>query len=450
MKYAMEPLYRQTRHHLGRLYRQTRQHLSQPIHVDDWIEDTYLALYDRLFPPKDKRLSILDDRFPSPPAWNLGFLTAEYNYYLDYFPTAQVVATGSIWTIVKDVGRIRSQCQGDDGFQQGLTEYFNHYPQNKGRISRYRPRRILPPGLAYTVFMDTAFQFIEHVEKSKVPFAFTLYPGGYFRLETEESDAKLRRVLTSPCFRKVIVTQKISHEYLLSKGWCAPSDIEFIYGCVIPHGGQPEQARAKRYYQQDKATFDICFVAHKYIPRGVDKGYDVFIEAAKALAKVHPDFRFHVVGSFNEQDIDVRELGDRLQFYGPQLTDFFTGFYKGMDVILSPNIHFTQARGAFDGFPTGACMEAGMAGVAVFCTDSLNQNFIFREGEEIVIIPHDASKICEEIEHYRRYYDDLYRLSRKGQEAFRRTFDIEAQMGPRVRLLSACLESGAKKEASII
>jgi hypothetical protein len=95
-------------------------------------------------------------------------------------------------------------------------------------------------------------------------------------------------------------------------------------------------------------------------------------------------------------------------------------------------------------------MEAGIAGVAVFCTDSLNQNFIFREDEEIVIVPHDASSICEKIEHYRRNYTDLYRLSRKGQEAFRRAFDREVQMGPRVRLLSAYLEPGAKREASII
>ena len=430
---------------LGRMYHNTRQRLSQPIHVDDWIEDTYLALCDRLFLPKDQRLTILDDRFPCPPTWNLGFLMAEYNYYLDYFPTAQVASTGSIWPLVQDLGRIRYQCQGNDSFRQGLTEYFMYYPQNKGRVSHFHRRRILPPGLAYTVFIDSAFQFMEQVEQSKVPFAFTLYPGGGFQLDDKMCDAKLHRVLTSSCFRKVIVTQKISQEYLLSKGWCAPSDIEFIYGCTIPAKSQPGQTSAKRYYQQDKSTFDICFVAHKYIPRGVDKGYDVFIEAAKTLAKVHPDFRFHVVGSFNEQDIDVRELGDRLQFYGPQTTAFFTGFYSAMEVILAPNIPFILAPGAFDGFPPGACMEAGVAGVAVFCTDSLRQNFIFRDGGEIVIIPHDADSICEQIEHYRRNYDALYRLSRQGQEAFMRVFKIEAQMGPRLRLLSTYLESGKER-----
>jgi glycosyltransferase involved in cell wall biosynthesis len=339
---------------------------------------------------------------------------------------------------------------GRCSFQQVRAEYFKRYPQNKGRVSHFHRRRILPAGLGYTVFINNAFQFIEQFEQANLPFAFTLYPGGGFALDIASCEAKLRRVLTSPCFRKVIVTQKISHEYLLSKGWCAPSQIEFVYGCVIPATNQPEQTLAKRHYQQDKSTFDICFAAHKYMPRGVDKGYDIFIEAARALAKVHPDFRFHVVGSFNEQDIDVRELSDRLQFYGVQTTDFFTGFYPEMDMILSPNIPFTVGPGCFDGFPTGACMEAGVAGVAVFCTDSLQQNFVFREGEEIVIIPHDAQIICEQIEHYRRDYDALYRLSRKGQEAFRRVFGLEAQMAPRVRLLSAYLESGAKREDSIV
>ena len=436
MKRTLGNLYPQTRKRLGRLYRKTRQRLSRPVHVDDWIEDKYLLLSDRLFLPSDRRLTILDDIFPYLLS---AFRIAEYNAYLDYFPMAQVASTGATYLA-------RERCS----FTQVRAEYFKRYPQNKGRVSHYYFRRILPAGLAYTIFINNAFQFIEQFERANLPFVFTLYPGGGFHLDDAACERKLHRVLTSPCFRKVIVTQKISHEYLLSKGWCTPSQMEFVYGCVIPKNSQPEQTIAKRHYQQSKATFDICFVAYKYMPRGVDKGYDIFIEAAKALAKVHPDFRFHVVGPFNEQDIDVHELSDRLRFYGPQTTDFFIGFYKEMDVILSPNIPFTLYPGAFDGFPTGACMEAGLAGVAVFCTDLLQQNFIFREGEEIVIIPHDAHSICEQIEHYRRDYDALHRLSHQGQEAFRRVFALEAQMAPRLRLLSAYLESGGKGEGSIL
>ena len=32
----------------------------------------------------------------------------------------------------------------------------------------------------------------------------------------------------------------------------------------------------KKYYRHDKITFDICFVANKYMPGGVDKGFDRF------------------------------------------------------------------------------------------------------------------------------------------------------------------------------
>jgi glycosyltransferase involved in cell wall biosynthesis len=412
------------------MYRKTQQRISEPFHVENWIEDMYRVLSDRLFPPNEQRLTILDwELFPYP---NVGFLIAEYNYYLDYFPTAHVASTATTWPLFQDRRT----------FQQVRAEYLKRYPQNKGRVSHFNRWRVLPPGLGYTNFSIAAFQFVEQFEKANLPFIFTLYPGFGFQLGQKASDAMIRRVLKSPCFRKVIVTQKISHEYLLSKSWCAPSQIEFIYGCVIPNGSQSGQTIGRRHYQEDKRTFDICFVAHKHMPRGVDKGYDIFIEAAKALAKVHPDFRFHVVGEFNEQDIDVRELSDRLRFYWSQATDFFTGFYKEMDVILSPNIPFTWAPGAFDGFPTAACMEAGIAGVAVFCTDPLHQNFIFREGEEIVIIPHDAQSICDQVEHYRHDYDALHRLSLKGQEAFRRVFDLEAQMAPRLHLMSAYLKPG--------
>jgi hypothetical protein len=110
-----------------------------------------------------------------------------------------------------------------------------------------------------------------------------------------------------------------------------------------------------------------------------------------------------------------------------------------MDVILSPNVPHVLFPGAFDGFPTGACIEAGMSGVAVFCTDPLRQNIHFRNGEDIVIVSGGPEEIASRIRECRDDPEALYRLSARGQESFRTVFDIRAQMEPRIRILSECM-----------
>jgi hypothetical protein len=53
-----------------------------------------------------------------------------------------------------------------------------------------------------------------------------------------------------------------------------------------------------------------------------------------------------------------------------------------------------------------------------------------------VIVPRDAGAICETVSWYHEHPEALRELSERGREAFRRVFDIEAQMKPRLRILS--------------
>ena len=41
---------------------------------------------------------------------------------------------------------------------------------------------------------------------------------------------------------------------------------------------------SKSFYKKTKNTFDICFVAYKYMEKGLDKGYDIFIQVCKNIA----------------------------------------------------------------------------------------------------------------------------------------------------------------------
>ncbi len=373
---------------------------------------------------KPAELVIFDDCFPFS-----AFRVAEFNAYFDEFPSAELYSTGVL----------REGKWMNAGFREVVADYEARFPQNAGRTRLFHPDRIVRAKLAYVVFVHNAAFFLKTIERDRLPFVFTLYPGGGFQLNTPAGDARLRKVLQSPWFRKVIVTQRITRDYLVDGRFCRPDQIEFIYGGVHPADRLLENLPPRLKYPKTKPTFDLCFVANKYMPRGIDKGYDVFIDVAKRLAQAAADIRFHVVGPFDAGDIDVSDIADRIRFHGHQPTDFFPEFYSRMDAILSPNVPFTLGPGYFDGFPTGCCVEAALCGTAVFCSDELGMNVALADGKELVIVPRDAETIANRILAYYRDAEALERLSSAGQAAFRRVYDVPSQMAPRIRLLREAL-----------
>ena len=297
------------------------------------------------------------------------------------------------------------------------------------------PNKKFGCSLFYTVFLNNAYRFLPLFEDEGVPFIFTLYPGGGFWLNNEESDKKLHQVCCSPLLRKIIVTQKLTYDYLVYNNFCSYDKIEFVYGVVLPSDRFQRHLVPKKRYKKEKKTFDICFVAHKYTEGGRDKGYNTFIEVAHRLMHICHDVHFHVVGNFDDCDIDVSMLKDKIVFYGYRCGDFFSEFYSRMDLILSPNIPFVQAPGKFDGFPTGACVEAGLNGVAVFCTDVLNMNNDFENGRHLCIIPCDIDGILKIILDYYNDVAKLYELSNRGMEIFCSLFQADRQMAPRLKVI---------------
>lgn len=368
---------------------------------------------------RETGLIILDDIFPHLLS---AFRIAEFNAYLSRYENSMVYSTAASFRAIGDKRT----------FREVVGEYVGRYPEFEGRTLRFSDQR-LKGRLSYFVFLQNARGFMHLLEGSTTPFVFTLYPGGGFKIYQPDSDAVLTKVCSMPNLAKVITTQKLSHEYLLN--FLAPEKIEFIYGGVFPSDRLATLGVLRKQYQKHKRTFDICFVAYKYMAKGLDKGYDIFVEVARQLCRMHDDIYFHVVGPYDRSDIDVSDLQGRINFCGARQTEFFPEFYAGMDIILAPNAPFIIFPGSFDGFPTGSCIEAGLCGVAVFCTDALNQNIAFKEGEEIVIVPRNVGDICELIDRYYRDYDSLVKLAQCGQEAFRIAFAIETQLEKRFRIL---------------
>jgi hypothetical protein len=179
--------------------------------------------------------------------------------------------------------------------------------------------------------------------------------------------------------KKVIVTQKLTRDYIINNGFVSPEKVAYIYG-MVTHREYFSAPAAKKLYGKDKNTFDICFVANKYMAMGVDKGY------------------------------------------------------------VSPNVPFVLVPGKnYDGFPTGCCIDAALHSVGVFCTDLLGQNEHFEHRKNIFLIPPDACVIAEGILEYYRAPEKLYQLSASGQAKFREVFDFHAQMQKRTAILEQCM-----------
>lgn len=359
------------------------------------------------------KITILDDYFPN---LTTGFRISEFNYYLEKFPTSEVISTR---------------------YDMNNAEYVSVYPQFAGRVKPFTEFDWTGKSTAlyYTVFLGNAYAFYFVYEMFNAPFVFELYPGGSFWINDPEVDAKLIKVLQSPFLKKVIVTQKMTYDYIVNRGYITPDKIAYIYG-LVTHPQYFGNTPPKKHYGTEKQTFDICFVAHKYMAGGLDKGYHIFIDVCKKLAAAAPNILFHVVGNFDRYDIDITGLENRIIFYGLKDHKFFPDFYSGMDIIVSPNAPFLLIPGkSYDGFPTGCSIDAGLNGVGVFCTDPLNQNAHFEHRNNIFIINLDASTIADNIMEYYRNPQKLYLLSANGQAKFREVFDFEKQMSQRTAVL---------------
>ncbi|MFN7043149.1 MAG: glycosyltransferase family 4 protein [Acidovorax temperans] len=361
--------------------------------------------------------AILDDFFP-----NLltGFRVAEYNAYLQAYPTLRILST-----------------LGD--FAQRHAEYAERYPEHAHRVQFFTEEALDGCGFAYLNFLNNAVLFLPHLERRRLPFVLTMYPGGGLGLNEAESDDKLKRVMSLPGLQGIITTQRVTADYLRDfaprHGLRLPP-LHTVTGVVVnPLYFAPDMPAHGAYFGEGKPTFDICFVAEKYMPRGENKGYPEFIAMAHALADL-PQLRFHVVGSFTPDDIDVQALGERIRFHGRLETSQMRSFFADKDLVVSPNKPWTLHPGNFDGFPTGSCVEASLCGVAMMATDVLKQDPGYAEAQAMLIVePDDAAGLAQQVRALVAEPGRLGRIARDGQALSRRLYAPERQIGERMRVL---------------
>lgn len=370
-------------------------------------------------------IAIIDDVFPHPLS---GFRYQEFTSILESFKKSTAFTNGR--SLV---------CLGNKNIEELLIEYKRKNPNLSSKIQEIYSINNFNYKLIYCTFLNNAYyDVIPLAEQNKIPFIFTLYPGGGFGINNRDSDAKLKRVIKSPCFKKVIVTQTITYNYLIRRKLCPKEKIEFIYGVVTPIEKLESKIKNKKHYKFKKETLDICFVAHKYTKYGEDKGYDIFIEVAKKLSKKYNNINFHVVGPFDKNVLDTKGIRN-INFYGIKDQNYFDNFYKNKDIILSPNINSKIFKGSFDGFPTGSVTDAAIRKVAMFCTDPLKLNNKFIDGKDIVIIKHDSDDITKKTEYYINNPIKLKKICENGYDKVKNIYSYNNQIKPRLKILNKAI-----------
>jgi glycosyltransferase involved in cell wall biosynthesis len=374
-------------------------------------------------------LIIYDDIYPHPVS---GFRLEEYTVLLTEIKKSKILLSPKAYPIVNTPVSLH-------------RTHINEIIRNNLQLNRklkLRKRLVnLNTKLFYCIFINNIYDFVFYLEKFKIPFVFTLYPGGGFQMNNKYSDKKLRRVLSSPMFRKVIVTQNITKDYLVSNQFCSEDQITLIFGCVVPQQSLVKEDFGRKNYLVNKETLDICFCAGKYMPQGIDKGYDVFIEVAHLLAKKYDFVKFHVIGGFDANDIDVSVISDKIVFYGYQKFENLESIFKSIDIIISPNKSFVLNEGSFDGFPLGTVVEAALNGVLAIISDDLNQNATFINNEELIIIKSDAVAIEKELINLIENPARIIEIAHRGQLKFQEVYSNTIQMKPRIDLLNEIIKA---------
>ena len=381
------------------------------------LNNTHILKSDEL------NLLIIDDTFPSPKS---GFRYIEFTTYLKEFKSSLIITSG------KNIESLDKKSAASV-----IQDYKEKFPSLSHKVVfETKKIHIKNNDLVYLTFLNNTFSILPKIESAKALFVFTLYPGGGFLLNDPICDYKLKRIFSSPCFKKVIVTQQVTYNYILNKGMCTKEQIQMVFGVVMPEISKIDLLTKKYYWGFDKNRLDICFMAHRYTPYGQDKGYDVFIDVATILHQRYKNIYFHVIGSFDSKVINVDSLDDHIKFYGPLNPEDFDNLFKTIDIILSPNISGKISPGSFDGFPTASCIEAALRGSAIFAHDEFNsaENYFTNE-KDIILIKYDTTDIVNKIDFYYNHPAALKKIGENGTHRIKELYSLETQMKPRINLL---------------
>ncbi|MCW3090854.1 MAG: hypothetical protein JWP81_1923 [Ferruginibacter sp.] len=377
---------------------------------------------------KTSHIIIYDDFFPNPVT---GFRLDEFTYLVNNIKSSVVLIdsekTYSIYGYPKEARNTH------------LAQFFVKGGNgiSKNRIRHVAKLNNINCKLVYVVFLRNLTRIFKYLKFFKIPFVITLYPGGGFTINDEAADARLAILLQSDLCKGVIVNQSKIKQYLIDKQLCNKEKIKLIFGLPISSNKLTYNLELKKYYPINRQQLNICFVGAKNSQKGMDKGYDLFIDVAKLLKLKYDFVSFHVVGGFDELDIPVQELKESVTFHGKIEADELSNTLVNFDIIVAPNRPNILSKGAFDGFPVGCCIEASLVGCCVITTDPMEENkFLYDENTEICIVKANIESILARIESLIAKPDQIRNIGKAGMLKTQQLYSEDTQLKERVSYLN--------------
>ena len=278
-----------------------------------------------------------------------------------------------------------------------LQEFNKLHPDSKIIFNPLRLNTSLNTKLAYCIFFNNISRYYNVFEKYNIDFAYTLYPGGGFNIDSPKVKEILKKINSSKNFKYLIVNQKISKEFLLENKLCPEDKIYYIHGTPIDYS-YINTIENKKWFSIHKKTFDIAFIAHKYSPKGTDKGLDIVIDALDKLAEKYDFLNLHIIGNFTEKDIKQKNNKWICHFYDTKPLSYFSSFFTNIDALVSPNRPNVLGKGFFDGFPLASSVMAGLHGVPMLLSDELKENYFLEDKEDFILVKPNGKSVNDGIE----------------------------------------------------
>ena len=381
-------------------------------------------------PVSSSALAIYDDIFPYGVS---GFRLTEFEYYLRNLPLSQIYTS---LTSLRIFGM-------DENRNEILSQWTRTNIDIASRLSIIDSTRQLPDASCfYSIFLNNALAILGPVEQRRGLFSFTLYPGGGFRFGNRGTDKRLRRVVNSPSFYKVIVTQPSVLEYILEKDIIDHDKILYVFG-----GVQAQRLDVLKNHQiSPDAPLKLGFVANRYHRSGLDKGLDIFSGAAKDLIACGERIECHFIGPWNADDLADDELVVHSRFHGSIHNQDLQTLLEGLDICVFPTREGALGPGTFDGFPVGAAVEAGLAGCVVLTTNPLKQPSPLVDGRDYIEISAQVNDVVARVRELINTPSLILELQSNARRAFGDVYSERNQLAPRLELLEGMLDAACGRK----
>ena len=294
-------------------------------------------------------MAVLDDLFPYGAS---AFREAELSYILRHIPDSVVCTTlASLdWLgLGHEREAILARWRGDNvDIATGLRVIGG-------------PEELPSADLYYTLFLNNAHALLPVVRARRIPFAFTLYPGGGLAFNASAA-VRLREVFAQPLLARVVITQPAVPEYVISNQLVSPSKIEYIFGIALGPDDSPEPTRVS-------GPPSLAFVAHRSHPKGHDKGLDLFVAACERLLNAGLPLTAHIIGPWRRTDLDSVRDPSRYVLHGALGSHDLQLLLRSIEIAVFPTRQGILCERGFRRVPNGV----GDRGWACRCGRPLNE-----------------------------------------------------------------------------